>query len=66
MSAGYGQVELHTNLLSDTPNNIETRVQLQLQTAWFEAYVGGWRLEDRMLLSQLPTSLRSNLKFIKF
>ena len=40
-------------------NNIATRVRLQLQAACFDIYVGGWRLEERELTSQLPPSIRS-------
>ena len=36
-----------------------TRVRLQLQVACFDTYAGGWRLEERELTSQTPSSLRS-------
>ena len=40
-------------------SNTATRVRLRLQAACFDTYASGWRLEERELTSQSPTSFRS-------
>ena len=40
--------------------NAATRIRLQLQAACFDAYVGGWKYEERELTSQSTSPLRSN------
>ena len=40
-------------------SNTATQVRLRLQAACFDTYAGSWRLEERELTSQSPSSLRS-------
>ena len=52
----HGRAELSTEYCV---SNTATRVRLRLQAACFDTYASGWRLEERELTSQSPSSLRS-------
>ena len=52
----YGGAELSADYCV---SNTATRVRLRLQAACFNTYAGSWRLEERELTSQSPSSLRS-------
>ena len=54
MCEQHGRAELSAEYC-----NTATRVRLSLQAACFNTYAGGWRLEERELTSQSPSSFRS-------
>ena len=51
----HGRAELSADYCV---SNTATRVRLRLQAAYFDTYAGSWRLEERELTSQPPSSLR--------
>ena len=55
-SQQHGRAELSAGYCV---SNTATRVRLLLQAACFDTYAGSWRLEERGLTSQSPSSLRS-------
>ena len=52
----HGQTELIADYCL---SNTATQAQLLLQATCFDTYAGSWRLEERKLTSQSPSSLRS-------